>query len=75
MKSEREANDKRLLTLEKKLKVAGGEVGGDGVTERWALRRAPELMSSGYCMQLMNHRILPLEIIIYYMLIILDLNF
>jgi len=33
MKSERETNHKRLLSIGKKLRVAGGEVeGGDGIT-------------------------------------------
>ena len=55
MKSERETNQKRLLTIGNKLKVAGGKEGGDGVAGLWALRKACDVMSAGCYMQLMSH--------------------
>ena len=66
---ERETGHKRLLIIGNKLRVAGGEVVGDGVTGCWALRRARDVMSTVYYMRLMNHWPLPLKQIIHYMLI------
>ena len=51
MKAEREANHKGLLTLGNKLSAAGGEEIGDGVTGRWALRWALDVMRTGCYMQ------------------------
>jgi len=38
------------------LRVAGGEGGGgDGITGQWTLRRACDVMSTGYYIRLMSH--------------------
>ena len=50
IKTEREANHKRLLNTENKLKVAGGEVGGGWAKWVRALRRVLVGMSTGCCM-------------------------
>ena len=44
----REANRKRRLNTENKLRVDGGL--GDGESGGWALRRAPVGMSTGCCL-------------------------
>ena len=49
----REANHQRLLNPENKLRVDGGQ--GRGENGRWAWRRAPVGMSTGCCMEVMNH--------------------
>ena len=66
---EKEVNHKRRWTLRNKQRVAGEEVAGG-----WALRSACDVMSTGYYMQLMNHWILPLKLIIEYMLTKLNLS-
>ena len=54
MKTEREANHKRLLSTENEMGVAGGEVGGEGLDGGWALRRALVGMSTGCCREVMK---------------------
>ena len=49
-KREREANHKRLLTVENKLRVNGGRWVGDGLNGSWALKRAIVGMNTGCCM-------------------------
>ena len=56
IKTEREENHERLLTLVNKLRVAGGEVGwGDELNGRWVLRMAFVVMSTECYMKVMNH--------------------
>ena len=51
MKLERERQTIRDSIIGNKLRVSGGERGG----EEWALRRACDVMSIGYYIRLINH--------------------